>query len=147
MATRRLLATVSLAAWSLAAGGAWARCNSISVSVDGTADPGVADALVRVDVHPAAPQGGDSILVRPDAEGRFSASLWYSTSANGPVGSLFGDDCTRRPMEVVVSLQSGERTVGTARLDVPSQFARDVLGNYRAKGRVTLRPDGRRGSD
>jgi hypothetical protein len=34
---------------------------------------------------------------------------------------------------------NGDRTLATTRLDVPAQFAIDVLGNYRVKSRVTLR--------
>jgi hypothetical protein len=65
------------------------------VSVDGTVEGATADAVVRVDVIPTSPEGGDSVLVRPDVTGRFSASLWYSTSIRGAVGALFGDDCRR----------------------------------------------------
>lgn len=146
MGARRLVAAVSLAAWMAAASAAQARCNSVSVSVDGTVEPAIADAVVRVDVLPTMPEGGDSVLVRPDAAGRFSASLWYSTSIKGPVGALFGDDCSRKPKEIVVTLQAGGRTVATVRLE-PAQFAVDVLGNYRAKSRVALRGDGSAGAN
>jgi hypothetical protein len=67
--------------------------------------------------------------------------LWYSTSAKGEVGALFGNDCSRKPREVAVSLVAGNRTLARARLDAAG-FLVDALGNYRAKSRVTLRVDG-----
>ena len=57
------------------------------------------------------------------------------------MGALFGEDCSRKPREVVVSLVAGDRTLATARLDA-ARFLVDALGNYRAKNRVTLRGDG-----
>jgi len=143
MASRRLLAAAALAA--AIAGTASARCNSVSVSVDGTVEPYVAGAMVRVDVEPTSPAGGDSVNVWPDADGRFSASLWYSTSIKGPIGAVFGDDCTRKPKGVLLSLVAGDRTLATTRVDVPTQV--DALGNYRVKGQVTLRSDGRAGAN
>src|SRR5262245_65157742 len=139
MGPRRILAAASLVA-ALASGAAQRGCNSISVSVDGTVEPYVAGAMVRVDVEPTSPTGGDSVNVWPDADGRFSASIWYSTSIKGPVGALFGDDCTRQPKGMLLSLVAGDRTLGTTRVDVPERP--DALGNYRVKGRVTLRSDG-----
>jgi hypothetical protein len=85
------------------------------------------------------------VNVWPDAEGRFSASLWYSTSIRGPVGAIFGDDCTRKPKGILLSLVAGDRTLATTHVDVPDQV--DALGNYRVKGRVTLRSDGRAGAN
>jgi hypothetical protein len=142
MGSRRLLAAVSVATFVCGAGPVWARCNSVSISVDGTVEPSVPDAVVRVDILPAAPEGADSVLVRPDASGRFTASLWYSTSIRGPVGSLFGDDCSRKPKEMVLSLQARDRTLATEHRSFPGQFVVDVLGNYRAKSPVSLRRDG-----
>jgi hypothetical protein len=121
---------------------AWAPCNRISISVDGAVEPLVAGALVRLEAQPSAGNGRDSDSVWPDADGGFSALLWYSTSIKGDVGALFGDDCSRKPREVVVSLVAGDRTLATARLDA-TRFSVDALGNYRAKSRVTLRSDGR----
>jgi hypothetical protein len=40
---------------------------------------------------------------------------------------------------------AGDRTLATTRVDVPDQV--DALGNYRVKGRVTLRSDGRAGAN
>ena len=144
MGSRRLLVAASLAA-TIATGTARARCNSVSVSVDGTVEPYVAGAMVRVDVQPTSPYGGDSVVVWPDADGRFSASLWYSTSIKGPVGAVFGDDCTRKPKGILLSLVAGDRTLATTHVDVPDQA--DALGNYRVKGPVTLRSDGRAGAN
>lgn len=120
---------------------AWAPCNRISISVDGAVEPPVAGALVRLEAQPSAGNGRDSDAVWPDANGAFSASLWYSTSVKGDVGALFGDDCSRKPREIVVSLVAGDRTLATARLDA-ARFSVDALGNYRAQSRVTLRSDG-----
>ena len=121
---------------------AWAPCNRISITVDGTVEPPVAGALVRLEVQPSAGNGRDSEAVWPDANGSFSASVWYSTSAKGDVGALFGNDCSRKPREIVVSVVAGDRTVTTARLDAALLLV-DALGNYRAKSRVILRSDGR----
>jgi len=131
-----------LGALLVAPDAAWAPCNRISITVDGTVEPPVAGALVRLEVQPSAGNGRDSEAAWPDANGGFSVSLWYSTSAKGDVGALFGNDCSRKPREVVVSVVAGDRTVATARLDAAG-FLVDALGNYRAKSRVTLRSDGR----
>lgn len=120
----------------------WASCNRITITVDGSVEPPVAGALVRLEAQPSAGNGKDSQAVWPDANGDFSAVLWYSTSAKGEVGALFGNDCSRKPREVVVSLVAGDRTLATARLDAAG-FLVDALGNYRAKSRVTLRGVGR----
>jgi hypothetical protein len=139
--TGRFLAALLLEAF-LFTTDAWAPCNRITITVDGTVEPPVAGALVRLEAQPSAGNGRDSDAVWPDADGSFSASLWYSTSVKGEVGALFGDDCSRKPREVVVSLVAGDRTLATARLDA-ARFLVDALGNYRAKSRVTLRGDGR----
>ena len=123
-----------------AADAAWAPCNRISITVDGTVEPPVAGALVKLQAQPSGGSGKDSDAVWPDANGRFSAFLWYSTSVKGDVGALFGNDCSRKPREIVVSLSAGDRTLATSRLDA-AQFVIDALGNYRAKSRVTLRSD------
>ena len=135
------LAALSLGTFLFATDAAWAHCNRISVTVDGTVEPPVAGALVRLEAQPSAGSGRDSAAVWPDADGSFSAFLWYSTSVKGDVGALFGDDCSRKPREVVVSLVVGDRTLATVRLDA-GRFTIDALGNYRAKSRVTLRGDG-----
>jgi hypothetical protein len=137
----RCLAALSLGAFLFATDVAWARCNRISVTVDGIVEPPVAGALVRLEAQPSAGNGRDSVAVWPDADGSFSVSLWYSTSVKGDVGALFGDDCSRKPRDVIVSLVTGDRTLATARLDV-GRFTVDALGNYRAKSRVTLQGDG-----
>jgi hypothetical protein len=126
----------------LVPGVAWASCNRISITVDGTVEPPVAGALVRLEAQPSAGNGRDSDAVWPDANGSFSALLWYSTSVKGDVGALFGDDCSRKPREIVLSLVAGDRTLASVRLDA-ALFSVDALGNYRAKSRVTLRSDGR----
>jgi len=135
------LAALSLGVFLFATDTAWARCNRISVTVDGTVGPPVAGALVRLEAQPSAGNGRDSAAVWPDADGSFSAFLWYSTSVKGDVEALFGDDCSRKPREVVVSLVVGDRALATVRLDA-GRFTIDALGNYRAKSRVTLRGDG-----
>jgi hypothetical protein len=137
----RLFAALVLGACLFTTGAAWARCNRITITVDGNVEPPVADAVVRIEAQPSTGNGRDSQDVWPDANGSFSAVLWYSTSAKGEVGAIFGDDCTRKPREVVVSLVAGNRTRTTARLDAAG-FLVDALGNYRAKSRVTLRGNG-----
>lgn len=138
----RLRCALVLGACLFATDTASAACNRISVTVDGNVEPPVAGALVRLEAQPSAGKGRDSEAVWPDANGGFSATLWYSTSAKGDVGALFGDDCSRKLREVVVSLVAGDRTLATARLDAAG-FLVDALGNLRAKSRVTLRGDGR----
>jgi hypothetical protein len=69
--------------------------------------------------------------------------VWFDTFNGGGLfgGGLFGHDCSRRPQVVLLSLLAGDDAVGKARLDIPTSFEVDCLGNYRAKGRVTLRVD------
>jgi len=137
----RFLAALLLGAFLFTTDTAWAPCNRITITVDGTVEPPVAGALVRLEAQPSRGNGRDSDAVWPDANGSFSASVWYSTSVKGEVGALFGDDCSRKPREVVVSLVAGDRTLATTHLDAAG-FLVDALGNYRAKSRVTLRGDG-----
>jgi len=134
----RFFAALVFGAGLLTTDAARASCNRITITVDGTVEPPVAGALVRLEAQPSTGNGRDSQDVWPDANGTFSAVLWYSTSAKGEVGALFGNDCSRRPREVVVSLVAGDRTLVRARLDAAG-FLVDALGNYRAKSRVTLR--------
>ena len=137
---RRLVPAVWLLLSVAAGGTAWAKCNSLSITVEGIVEPHADVAIVRVDVEPAERPGRESAAVWPDTDGRFSASLWYSTQ----VGlGILGNDCSRRPKTVLVSLVAGERTLATARLDVRSDFAVDALGNYRTKSRVVLKTDSR----
>jgi len=138
----RFLVALLLGAFLFATDAAWAPCNRITITVDGTVEPPISGALVRLEAQPSAGSGRDSDAVWPDADGSFSASLWYSTSAKGAVGALFGDDCSRKPREIVVSLVAGDRTLAAARLDA-AEFLVDALGNYHAKSRVTLRGDDR----
>ena len=142
MTVRGFFAALLLAASVFATDAAWGGCNRVSITVDGTVDPPVAGALVRLEAQPSAGNGRDSAAVWPDADGNFSATFWYSTSVKGDLGALFGDDCSRKPREVLVSLVAGDRTLARARLDA-GQFAVDALGNYRAKSRVPLQGDGR----
>ena len=122
---------------AMVAGSAWARCNSLSITVEGIAEPYVDGALVRVEVEPGTPR--ESVAVWPEPDGKFSASFWYSTQ----VGlGIVGNDCSRRPKTVLVTMTAGDRKLATARLDV-TELAVDALGNYRTKGRVTLKSDGR----
>jgi hypothetical protein len=132
------LAALGLGVCLFTTDAAWAACNRITITVDGNVEPPVAGALVRLEAQPSMGNGRDSQDVWPDADGSFAAMLWYSTSAKGEVGALFGNDCSRKPREVVVSLVAGDRTLATARLDA-ARFLVDALGNYRAKSRVTLR--------
>ena len=127
---------------SMLGGSAWARCNSLSITVEGIVEPPVAGALVRVEVEPGTPR--ESVAVWPDADGKFSGSFWYSTQ----VGlGLVGNDCSRRPKTVLVSLAVGERKLATARLEVRAEFTVDALGNYRTRSRVPLKSDGGRSSE
>jgi hypothetical protein len=135
---RRLVPAVWLLLSVAADGTAWARCNSLSITVEGIVEPHADGALVRVEVEPGTPR--ESVAVWPDTDGKFSASLWYSTQ----VGlGLLGNDCSRRPKTVLLSLVAGERTLATARLDVRAEFAVDALGNYRTKSRAVLKADSR----
>lgn len=128
---------------ALAATGAWAKCASLSLTVEGSVSPPAAGTDVRIELYPAARLGGHPILVSPDTAGKFSATVSFNTfNGGGLFGSgLFGHDCSRQPHTVLLSLLAGDKVVGRARLEIPTEFEVNGL-NYRVKKAVVLSPDG-----